>query len=320
VAEPYYADDQVTLYLGDMRQVLPALDVAADCVVADPPYGETSLAWDRWPDGWPDALLDVSRSMWCFGSMRMFLDRRDEFAAWRLSQDIVWEKPNGSGFAADRFKRVHEHVTHWYRGNWRDIHHDTPRVQVAHRTKSKASAGAVRAAHTGQIGSATTWDDDGTRLTRSVIPAASMWRRGAIHPTEKPVEILSPLIEYACPSGGLILDPFAGSGSTAVAARLTGRRAVLIEADERYCKAIARRLAQDVLPLSLPTEVPREPWALQAAEPDHLDDCLVCECGARGPHEETPHCYQFETDCPPDCPNAVFRLAQDVLPIGLGTP
>lgn len=47
----------------------------------------------------------------------------------------------------------------------------------------------------------------------------------------------------------MLLDPFAGSGSTAETARLSGRRAVLIEANERYCEVIARRLAQDVLPI-----------------------------------------------------------------------
>lgn len=245
---PYYTDADVTLHLGDMREILPGLDLAADCAVADPPYGETSLTWDRWPDGWPGALLHVTRSMWCFGSMRMFLDRRGDFAAWKLSQDVVWEKQNGTGFAADRFKRVHEHAVHWYRGDWSAIRHDTPRV--AYRT-ARQDHGVHRQGqptHTGKV-STHTWTDDGTRLTRSVIQAPNMWRRGAIHPTEKSTEILSPLIEYACPPGGLVLDPFAGSGSTAVAARLTGRRTVLIEADERYCELIARRLAQGVLPL-----------------------------------------------------------------------
>src|SRR3546814_7972972 len=58
------------------------------------------LAWDRWPDGWPALAAKVASSMWCFGSMRMFLDRAPEFADWKLSQDYVWEKHNGSGFAA----------------------------------------------------------------------------------------------------------------------------------------------------------------------------------------------------------------------------
>jgi site-specific DNA-methyltransferase (adenine-specific) len=243
--KPYYQDDAVTLYHGDMRRVLPYLyDLEADCVVTDPPYGETSLAWDRWPDGWPDALLNHARSMWCFGSMRMFLDRATQFSAWKLSQDIVWEKHNGSGFAADRFKRVHEFALHWYRGSWSDIRHETPRELGGDGRKHVRKRGLTP--HTGAIGD-TGYTDDGMRLTRSVIYAASMQQR-ALHPTEKPVGVLTPLIEYACPPGGLVLDPFAGSGATAAAARLTGRQAVLIEADERYCEVISNRLAQAVLP------------------------------------------------------------------------
>ncbi|HEY9367543.1 site-specific DNA-methyltransferase [Streptomyces sp.] len=238
---PYWTDGTVSLYLGDCRGVLPTLGVTADLVVADPPYGETSLAWDRWPTGWLVTAASVTSSLWCFGSMRMFLDNAHEFAGWKFSQDVIWEKQNGSGFATDRFKRVHEHVTHWYRGDWGGVHHDTPRVHVSHRTKGNASRGQVP--HTGKIGSAT-WTDDGTRLTRSVIQHPSMWRRGAIHPTEKPIGILDPLIRYACPPGGLVVDPFAGSGSTLDAARAAGRRAIGIEANEAYAEKAARRLDQ----------------------------------------------------------------------------
>ena len=238
---PYYSDDHVSLYLGDMREVLPALGcVSADAAVCDPPYGETSLAWDRWPDGWPTLLAEHTRSMWCFGSMRMFWDHRDEFKGWRLSQDVVWEKHNGTGFAADRLKRVHEHSLHFYRGAWATVHHDAPRVAVEHRTKGNAGRGQPE--QTGEIRSAT-WSDDGTRLVRSVIKAASMWRRGAIHPTQKPTEVLAPLIEYAVPVGGLVLDPFAGSCSTLLTARQLDRRAVGIEANEEYAEKAAERLS-----------------------------------------------------------------------------
>ncbi|WP_075737494.1 DNA-methyltransferase [Streptomyces acidiscabies] len=242
---PYYEDDTVALYLGDMREVLPALHVKADLILADPPYSETSLAWDRWPDGWPTLAAKTSSSMWCFGSMRMFLDRGPEFADWKLSQDIVWEKHNGSGFAADRFKRVHEIATHWYRGDWSAVHHEVVRERG---NPAKRSGSAVHATtpHTGQH-SPHRSEDDGMRIPRSVQRVRSMHSR-SIHPTEKPIGILAPLIAYACPPGGLVLDPFAGSGSTLDAARQTGRRAIGIEAHEPYAEAVARRLSALTLP------------------------------------------------------------------------
>lgn len=237
----YYADDHVVLYLGDMREVLPALDVQADAVVTDPPYGETSLSWDRWPDGWPALIAQHARSMWCFGSMRMFLDRRDEFAGWRLSQDVVWEKQAGTGFAADRLRRVHELALHWYRGDWSGVHHAAPR-EAYHGINKGSLKGRAAIEHTGQIGSHE-WTDDGTRMVRSVIRAQNMHQRGGIHPTQKPMAVLAPLIEYAVPAGGLVLDPFAGSASTLLTARQLGRRAVGIEANEEYAERAAERLS-----------------------------------------------------------------------------
>jgi site-specific DNA-methyltransferase (adenine-specific) len=95
---PYYADGSVTLYLGDCREIVPALGLSVDLIVTDPPYAATSLKWDRWPDGWVDVAASACSSMWCFGSLRMFIERARDFEAWSMSQDIVWEKHNGSGF------------------------------------------------------------------------------------------------------------------------------------------------------------------------------------------------------------------------------
>ena len=247
---PYYADESVTLYHGDAREVLPLIRADADCIVTDPPYGETSLEWDRWPTGWPSWLTGYASSMWCFGSMRMFLDHRDEFADWKLSQDVVWEKHTGSGPGlTDRFYRVHEVVTHWYRGQWSEIYHSAPRTLYNGPRKAWTPSGrpqTARTAHRGAIGERAGYQDDGTRLMRSVVRAQSM-HGNAINETEKPVGILEPLIAYACPPGGMVLDPFAGSCSTAVAARAIGRRAVCIEAREQQCEAAAKRLAQQPL-------------------------------------------------------------------------
>lgn len=247
---PYWEDPDagLAIYLGDMREILPALDMQADLIMADPPYSETSLAWDRWPDGWPTLAATAASSMWCFGSMRMFLDRRDEFTDWKLSQDVVWEKHNGSGFAKDRFRRVHEIATHWYRGDWSDIHHDTPRFPTQFDPKDRSvSASAARVPHTGTIGTHH-YEDDGLRLARSVHRVPSV--RGGLHPTEKPLPVLDRLIRYACPPGGLVVDPFAGSGSTLDAARQSGRRAIGIEAHEPYAEAAALRLSALTLPVA----------------------------------------------------------------------
>lgn len=244
--EPYYADDTVELYLGKMEDLFPELGSIYgrfDAVITDPPYGETALKWDRWPDGWPALIANHTNSMWCFGSMRMFLDRAADFEAWTLAQDVVWEKHNGTGSAVDRFRRVHEHVVHWYRGQWRDLHHVTPRVPATYDAKgrTKSATRVVHGAHHGVI-APHHYEDDGLRLTRSVLKAGSV--RGGLHPTEKPTAVLSPLIEYAVPPDGLVLDPFAGSASTLYTARHLGRRAIGIEANEEYCEAAAKRLAE----------------------------------------------------------------------------
>lgn len=69
--------------------------------------------------------------------------------------------------------------------------------------------------------------------------------RDRIHNCQKPLPMLLDMIETSCRPGGLVLDPFAGSGTTGVAAMRTGRRAVLIERDERNCEIVAKRFQQE---------------------------------------------------------------------------
>lgn len=250
MGEPYYADDTVTLYLGDCREILPQLDVTPDSCVTDPPYGETAATWDVWPDGWIKAVgggLPASASLWCFGSARMFLTHVGDFAGWRYAQEQLWIKPNGSGPGSrDRLLRVHEWAYHWYRGRWGDLHHEWERQPSDQPNKGYVRKASRAAAHQ-RAGRETAWQDDGTRQRRSahIVEARSV-RFAKRHQDEKPVAVVVDLVRECTPPGGLVLDPFAGSGTTGSAARLIGRRALLIEADEQHCEQAALRLQQEL--------------------------------------------------------------------------
>lgn len=244
---PYYEHGGVAIYHGDCREILPGLG-HVDAVVTDPPYEETSLDWDRFVRGWMDAAEVVTSSLWCFGSLRFFreLSRTGEDSRWTFAQDLVWEKHNGSGFASDRFKRVHEMAAHFYRGEWADVYKKPV-------TTPDATARSVRRKqrppHTGNIEAGSYLSHDGgPRLMRSVIYARSC-HGYAEHPTQKPVAIVAPLLAYSVPPGGSVADPFSGSGTTLVAAKAAGLRAIGIEIDERNCEIAAKRLSQEVLPL-----------------------------------------------------------------------
>lgn len=237
----YYEHDGVTIYHGDCREIAPTLAHLDATVVTDPPYGQTSLAWDQWVTGWLAAM--PFRAMWCFGTLRMFMDHAQEFkdAGWKLSQDVIWEKHNGSSFHADRFKRVHEQPAHFYRGRWDSI-------LAIPQTTQDATARTVRRKqrppHTGHIERGSYESvDGGPRLMRSVIRVRST-HGYAEHPTQKPLGILQPLIAYSVPEvGGCVVDPFCGSGSHLIAAAQHGARAIGIEIDERNCEIAAKRCA-----------------------------------------------------------------------------
>lgn len=217
-----------------------------DLVIGDPPYGDTCLGWDRRVDGWLQvaaSLLKPTGSLWMFGSMRSLLKSAPEFSqvGLKIAQDIVWEKHNGSSFHKDRFRRVHEHVVQFWRADapWRAVYND---VQKTNDATAKTVRAKGRPAHMRNIErTAYVSVDGGPRLMRSVLPIRSMHGR-AIHPTEKPVELLEILVKTSCPEGGLVADFFAGSGAAGEAAAANGRRYVGCELDPQMADVARARL------------------------------------------------------------------------------
>lgn len=220
-------------------------DESVHCVVTDPPYGETSLKWDRAPEGWLQAVRRVLRkdgSAWVFGSLKAHL--ATDFTGWQIAQDTIWEKHNGSNSFKDRFRRVHEIAVHLYRNDakWSEVYNNPlftndARAKVVRRKKRPPQWGDI-GAHSYRS------EDGGPRLARSVMfyPSCHGY---ADHETQKPIAILQPLIEVSCPPGGIVLDPFIGSGSTALAAVEMGRHCIGIEIDPDYAAMAESRIGRD---------------------------------------------------------------------------
>lgn len=240
-----------TLYCGDCMDVLPSID-NIDVVVTDPPYEETALAWDKVTDGWQNAI--EANCVWVFGSYRS-LSQLD-MTEWTFAQDVIWEKHNGSGCHNDRFRKVHEIALQFYKGPWAEIYKKPVfTMDAKKRTIIKKNGPS----HFRPIEGETIYkvEDGGPRLQRSVIHARSCHGH-AVHKTQKPLEILKPLIEYSCPPDGTVLDPFMGSGSTGVACVAAGPSFIGIEKDpdifEIACKRIKEAIEHgnctDILPSS----------------------------------------------------------------------
>lgn len=237
--KPYY------LHFGDCLDVLRTITAGSiDVCCTDPPYGDTSLEWDSRVAGWLEEVtrtLKPNASIWVFGSMRFLAPLFAQMTAldFKYSQDIVWCKQNGTGFHNDRFRRVHEHAVMFYRGAWADVYHDT---QYTLDATAKTVRRKTRPTHTGHIEAGHyVSEDGGPRMVRSVIYVPNEHGQ-AIHPTQKPVDLILPLVRYSVPPGGVVLDPFMGSASIGMAARIEGRRYIGIENKVAHFVTAQRRM------------------------------------------------------------------------------
>lgn len=231
---PYYEDDAVTLYHGDAREVLPLLSGAA-AVVTDPPYGTEALGGGygrrqlaRNPDPSLSHTIAGDADLSVFAAVA---------ALWRpLLPADAWVL----AFCAPRRRRDAEDVL---------LLAGAEMVGEAVWHKGRAGLGyTIRYAHETVLVARYGTPPTGAGPLLSVLRGhRTSEKMSARHPHEKPSEVMGRLIEFAAGPGGVVLDPFAGSGSTLRAAKDVGRRAIGIELEERYCEVAAKRLSQGVL-------------------------------------------------------------------------
>jgi hypothetical protein len=216
---PYYEQDGITIYHGDCREVLPSLGVVA--IVSDPPYGVSLRNGDvdghrsnRWDSIAGDE--DGSVGEWAINHARSIAAPvvavfASPWKPWpgRWRNQIVWDKGGAVGGGGD--------IATCLKRSWELL-------QV--------------------------WNADPFRGPR----AESVWRYPImpadteLHIAAKPVALMVRVIDTFV-GARAVIDPFAGSGSTLIAARLLGVSATGIEIDERYCEIAAQRLSQGALPM-----------------------------------------------------------------------
>lgn len=215
--KPYYADDHVTLYHGDCLKVAHWL--SADVLVTDPPYG---IGWRQGANmnesrnSRPHAgiandedttVRDAALEAWGTSRPSIVFGTFRSPAPQDVRQTLVWKKPIDAGVVGS---------TLGYRTDVELIYLIGPHQR---RTAARSSVLESRCG------------------TRRYNPVAN----GKGHPHAKPPAILEQLIEW---TDGVVADPFAGSGSTLLAARNLGRKAIGVELCEPYCELIAKRLDQ----------------------------------------------------------------------------
>jgi site-specific DNA-methyltransferase (adenine-specific) len=227
-------------------------DGVFDLILADPPYNlgkdygndsdrRESAAYLDWTAAWVDVALKKLKPN---GSLYIFLTWRyspEVFVMLKermtMMNEIIWDRRVPSmGGSTRRYSSVHDTVGFFV--NARDYYFDIDAVRVPYDAETKK-------ARSRSIFVGAKWLELGynPKDVWSVSRLHREHRERADHPTQKPLEIIERMIKASCPPGGLVLDPFLGSGTTAVAARRCGRDFTGFELNPDYCNLIEQRLA-----------------------------------------------------------------------------
>jgi site-specific DNA-methyltransferase (adenine-specific) len=257
--------DALELWTGDAHEVLPRMEAgSADAVVTSPPYADARLdvegpPLDSFADWFEPVLAELLRVLSPSGSLMLNLGRRfrdgeehpfheDTLArarglGWRRIDTLVWHKTNGNSKGGPYLHDVHE-LVYWlapsvaaYRGFTAETRapyalSTVPRMGRAARSRVKGEPARAKVPP----------HPDGAR-PKSLIAAPTGQDRGNEHPTPMTPRVARYLVPLACPPGGLVLDPFCGSGNVLRAAIASGRRAVGVDLEEKWIRLTAERCA-----------------------------------------------------------------------------
>jgi len=266
----YYEDEYVQLHHGDYHDVLPALSSVAH-VICDPPYSEhvhgaarsrVMSANDHGGRYGADLRRNVN-----LGFEHLQADDREFLAAefarladrWVL---VFSDVEGGHAWRTDLATAGLDYVRTgaWIkRGSTPQFSGDRPAtgfeaVTIAHPKGRKRWNGG---------GAHAVWD------VPIVLNRARSEKSERVHPTQKPLVLMRMLVTQFTDEGEVILDPTAGGGTTGVAAKFEGRKAILIESQEQHCEASAKRL-----------EAVEPQLVLAPASPPQAFDFSALEAGA----------------------------------------
>jgi site-specific DNA-methyltransferase (adenine-specific) len=247
--------EENSVICGDAFDVLTRLSPASfDLIFADPPYNLTKKfgnesftqtsaeLYEQWLDSWLRLcvpLLKATASVYVCGDWRSSgAIQRAGSRYFRLRNRITWEREKGRGARAN-WKSAAEDI--WFFTVSDDYTFDLDAVKHRRRVIApyrsngqpkdwrETTDGKFRDTHPSNI-----WTDIS-------VPFWSM-PENTDHPTQKPEKLLTKILLASTRPGDLVLDPFAGSGTTAVVAKKLGRRFFTIESDEEYCLLSLKRI------------------------------------------------------------------------------
>jgi site-specific DNA-methyltransferase (adenine-specific) len=250
------------LWHADVLALLARLpDASVDLVVADPPYAIAKQDWDEfaslddylaWCDSW---LAEVARvlaphgSAYVCGFSEILADVKAKsarrFASCRW---LVWYYRNKANLGRD-WGRSHESILH-LRGEDAKLDVDAVRVPYnGHTTRYPARVQAVNSQYGRSTGRRDRWVPNPLGAKpRDVIEIPVICNgmsEKTPHVTQKPEALIDRLVLASSVEGGLVVDPFVGSGTTAVVAARRGRRWIAGDADARYIGLARERIVRE---------------------------------------------------------------------------